>query len=216
VRVLVWNVHGFRTGVDRVAAVAAELAPDIALITECSTARRVRRFAGALGMSEHHGGLPPLLRRARNAVLVREPLEVENLEVHLFRGSMRWHPRGVTIARLDGGSTAAVTHLGLSGEERRRHAAELIGVLGDDGPTVLGGDRNDLPGRGAALILAERFEDSWRGEGGETFPAGNPSARIDYLFTRGIRPERAWVPEGEHPAEASDHLPLVVDLEPSA
>lgn len=208
-----WNVHGFRAGVDRAVDVAAELAPDVALITECSTARRVRRFADELGMSAHHGGLPPLLRRSRNAVLIRSPLEVEDLHVHLFRRSMRWHPRGATILRLARGATVAVTHLGLSGEERRRHATELIEVLREDRPTILGGDLNDPPGGGAAQMLAERFEDSWRGGGGETFPSGEPSARIDYLFTRKIRPIRAWVPQGEHPAGASDHLPLVVDLE---
>ena len=213
-RVLVWNVHGFRAGVDRAAGVVADLAPDVALITECSTARRLRRFADELGMSPHHGGLPPILRRARSAILTRSPLEVADLRVHLFGASMRWHPRGATIARLDGGATVAVTHLGLSGEERKRHAAELVGVLADHGPTVLGGDLNELPGRGAALVLAEGFEDCWRGGGGETFPSRDPSARIDYLFARGISPVRAWVPEGEDQAGASDHLPLVVDLEP--
>ncbi|MCJ7832556.1 MAG: endonuclease/exonuclease/phosphatase family protein, partial [Actinobacteria bacterium] len=209
-RVLVWNVHGFRAGVDRVAEAAAGLEPDLALITECSTARRLHRFADVLGMSVHHGSLPPLLRRARDAVLIREPLRLESFESHGFRDSARWHPRGVAIARLSGGLTVAVTHLGLSGEERRRHGAELIEVLGDDVPVILGGDLNELPGRGATRMLSEHFEDAWTEEGGETFPARNPSSRIDYVFTRGMSVSGVWVPGGASLAAASDHLPLVV------
>lgn len=214
-RVLVWNVHGFRAGVEGVAEVAVGLEPDIALITECSTARRLHRFADAMGMSAHHGSLPPLLRRARDAVLIREPLRVETFESHQFHGSARWHPRGVAVARLSGALTVVVTHLGLSGEERKRHAVELVALLGDDTRLILGGDLNELPGRGATGMLSEHFEDVWTEEGGETFPAANPKARIDYLFTRGMSVSRAWIPDGGNLVAASDHLPLVVDLEPS-
>lgn len=210
-RILVWNVHGFRAEVECVADATVDLEPDLALITECSTTRRVGKFAAALGMRAYHGPLPSLLRHVRNAVLVREPLGVDGLEARVFDGSARWHPRGVVIARLRGGLTVAVTHLGLSGEERKRHATQLVALLGDEGPLVLGGDLNELPGRGAAQILTARFEDAWSGEGGETFPANDPSARIDYLFTRGASVRDIAVPDSGG-AGASDHLPLFAEV----
>lgn len=212
-RILVWNVRGFRAGVERVAEAAAGLEPDVALITECSTARRIGRFADTLDMTAHHGPLPPLLRRARNAVLVREPLRVDDFDAHLFRTAARWHPRGVVIAGLKDALTVAVTHLGLSGKERKRHTTELFALLGEEGPVVLGGDLNELPGRGAARMLSERFEDVWKGDGGETYPAREPSARIDYLFTRGVRVMGASVPDSADVVSASDHLPLFAELE---
>jgi endonuclease/exonuclease/phosphatase family metal-dependent hydrolase len=50
------------------------------------------------------------------------------------------------------------------------------------------------------------------GASGETFPARDPTARIDYLFaSAGLRVVSARVPVRAE--EASDHLPLAVELE---
>ena len=42
-RVLVYNVKGFRFGVDRVAAVVGEHEPDVAMLNECGTGRKLDR-----------------------------------------------------------------------------------------------------------------------------------------------------------------------------
>jgi endonuclease/exonuclease/phosphatase family metal-dependent hydrolase len=48
---------------------------------------------------------------------------------------------------------------------------------------------------------------------GETFPAEEPTARIDYLFvSEGVRVERAIVPPIPEVRTASDHRPLVAEL----
>jgi endonuclease/exonuclease/phosphatase family metal-dependent hydrolase len=60
------------------------------------------------------------------------------------------------------------------------------------------------------------FDDAWlQGRAkaaGLTYPADKPVKRIDYVFTRQadrMKTKKAWVVN----TLASDHLPLVVDLE---
>jgi endonuclease/exonuclease/phosphatase family metal-dependent hydrolase len=129
-------------------------------------------------------------------------------------------PRGALVARLESDGLrllAAATHLGLHPGERLRHVRELVGLLArPDGEVVLGGDLNETPERRAAGLLAERFVDAWvaAGDGaGETFPAPDPTARIDYVFVSGgIEVERARVASDDEARRASDHRPLVAEL----
>ena len=85
---------------------------------------------------------------------------------------------------------------------------------------VIGGDLNATPDERAMRWLADRYWDVWAavaprhaaGGSGGTFPALDPSARIDYLFaSAGLRVTSAGVPV--RAAEASDHLPVVAELE---
>jgi endonuclease/exonuclease/phosphatase family metal-dependent hydrolase len=96
---------------------------------------------------------------------------------------------------------------------------------------VIGGDLNATPDERAVRWLADRYWDAWAtmaaggpstGEGlrragpanagGETFPARDPTARIDYLFaSAGLRVVSARVPVRAE--EASDHLPVAAELE---
>jgi len=137
-----------------------------------------------------------------------------------FGGSAMFYPRGALIAWVSrpGGVWAVAVHLGLRPRERLRHARELVDALrGLDGPVLVGGDLNVTPGKGAAAFLAERFADAWPPDldvGGETFPAVEPTARIDYLFVSdGVRIERAVVPSASEVRTASDHRPLLVEIE---
>jgi endonuclease/exonuclease/phosphatase family metal-dependent hydrolase len=108
-------------------------------------------------------------------------------------------------------------HLGVHPRERLAHARALAALVeGVDGPTVAGGDLNERPDGRAVGFLSERFRDAWLLGGdaeGETFPADQPTARIDYLFvSEGIGVERVLVPPGPDVREASDHRPLVAEL----
>jgi endonuclease/exonuclease/phosphatase family metal-dependent hydrolase len=80
----------------------------------------------------------------------------------------------------------------------------------------VGGDLNEHPGRGAAKLLGDRLGDAWLLGGdadGDTFPAGEPAARIDYLFvSEDIRVERVIVPPLPEVRRASDHRPVVAEL----
>jgi endonuclease/exonuclease/phosphatase family metal-dependent hydrolase len=108
-------------------------------------------------------------------------------------------------------------HLGLHPRERLAHARALAALVeGVDDPIVAGGDLNERPDGRAVGFLSERFRDAWLLGGdaqGETFPADQPTARIDYLFvSEGIVVERVLVPPGPDAREASDHRPLVAEL----
>ena len=66
-------------------------------------------------------------------------------------------------------------------------------------------------------FLGERFWDAWLLGGdvaGETFPATEPTARIDFLFvSEEVKVERVLVPSVMPEARvASDHLPVVAEL----
>jgi endonuclease/exonuclease/phosphatase family metal-dependent hydrolase len=220
VRILVYNVRGFRDGADAVGAVVRRLEPDLVLLNETGGRRRLRRFARSVGMEVAGDPWSPLRRRVKDAILVRPPWRILEPGQHRFAGSARWYPRGVLLARVvgpDATISVAVTHLGLRASERRRHAAELLRLLDSmPEPVVVGGDLNELPDRGAPASLAERYRDAWviAGQGdGPTFPADVPTARIDYLFVSGgVRVERVAVPGEPDVRTASDHRPLLADL----
>jgi len=219
-RVLVYNVWGFRLGAGRAAEAVAEHEPDLVMVQECGSRRRLRAFAGELGMQAVSTRLLPLVRQVRNAVLVRAPWRVVSFRLHRFERSQRFYPRGALVAvvgRAGYRVAAPSIHLGLAPAERIRHAHELADLaLGMAEPVLIGGDVNEGPDGKAASWLAARFWDAWAtaGEGrGETFPSGDPTARIDYLFTSAqFRIERATVVDTPQTRAASDHLPLLADL----
>jgi endonuclease/exonuclease/phosphatase family metal-dependent hydrolase len=222
-RVLVYNVHGFRSGVRRVARAVADERPDVALLNEARDRLRLRWFARKMGMKVAAHGLRPF-GGVTSAVLLRPPWIAVHAELIPFSRTGRLHRRGavVLLARRAGDPvTVASVHLGLSEEERLRHARELTDALaGSSSPTVVGGDLNEGPTGKAAVWIADRLWDAWTGSAstgtdhpGETFPAREPRARIDYLFvSEGVRVERTWIGASPGAVEASDHLPLLADV----
>jgi endonuclease/exonuclease/phosphatase family metal-dependent hydrolase len=221
-RALVYNVKGFRRGVDRVAAVVAGHEPDVAMLNECGTGAKLRRFARAAGMDAAAPRLWPLIRTVRNAVLVRPPWRVVDFHLHRLESSKPFYPRGALVAQVGRAGfrlSALSVHLGLSPQERRGHAEELTDLtLTLSGPFLVGGDLNEAPeGRSTAWIAA-RMWDAWAvagsSGGGATFPSAQPTARIDYLFvSEHFHVRGAEVLGGPEAHEGSDHLPLVVNLE---
>ncbi|HEX9108150.1 MAG TPA: endonuclease/exonuclease/phosphatase family protein, partial [Longimicrobiales bacterium] len=120
------------------------------------------------------------------------------------------------------------THLdaGRAPAYRQQQLVQLLAHAARDvpsgAPLLLGGDLNSDAPSDAVAALAFTLEDAWsvcgagRGTGaadtaraGGTFPAGAPRERIDYVFYRGMRCRDARVPA----STASDHRPLVVDLD---
>jgi endonuclease/exonuclease/phosphatase family metal-dependent hydrolase len=220
-RVVVYNVWGFRLGPHTVAGAVADLHPDLVLVQECASHPKLRRFARALGMEAVSTRLFPLARQVRNAILVRPPWRVVSFRLHRFDRSQRFYPRGALVAvvgRAGYRISAVSTHLGLAPRERVRQAKELADLaLGLPEPVLIGADVNEDPEGKAASWLAGRLWDAWTraGEGaGETFPSRDPTARIDFLFaSEGVSVDRAHVLDTAQAKAASDHLPLAVDLE---
>jgi endonuclease/exonuclease/phosphatase family metal-dependent hydrolase len=110
------------------------------------------------------------------------------------------------------------THLDYQNEDGRVFETEqLLKFLQPvNGPLIVVGDFNDEPAGAAYKLMLKRFQDGWiagkANQEGLSYPADQPSKRIDYVFTRQsdrIRTKKAWIVS----TLASDHLPVVADLE---
>jgi vancomycin resistance protein VanJ len=208
VRVAAFNIQSCRAGVGRVAEVLRATGADVLTLTEVRRPH-LPQLARTLGMQATFGQTWRL-RPFGNAVLTKEPHR-RVLHVRFSRTPDR-QPRGMVAVRLDSGVTVAATHLGLSSDERFRHANEIVEALSRvPDPVVLGGDLNDHPPSRVLGLLLRRFRDSFPSVGPEqslTYPADAPIARIDYVLVSGLDVRKAAV----LPLIASDHLPVVVEL----
>jgi endonuclease/exonuclease/phosphatase family metal-dependent hydrolase len=109
-------------------------------------------------------------------------------------------------------------HLGLAGSERglqlqRFLACDMIARLHKTTPVVIGGDLNDLWGSlGPRFLAPAGFVRA--GKLVSTFPAALPVRPLDGIFVRGdLRSERCDRPDDPLTRMASDHLPLLAELE---
>jgi len=199
-------------------AVVRSAAPEVLAVQEPPRApwgrAKLRRFARAAGLELVRAG-----RGARTTALLAAPSVLPAKEVQVLRlrwwGSRLvrrwWARRGVVLARI-GGLRVLVVHLALDEAERVRHAHEIIARL-DDSPTVLLGDLNERPGAPVWQAFAARLRDA-DPEGPPTFPARDPRHRIDaVLVSEGVTVRHVEVLDGPEVRAASDHLPLVADLE---
>lgn len=154
-------------------------------------------------------------RQYGNAILSAWPvLESEN--ILLPRASADTEQRGLLVLDVDLGDAPFRlhnAHLGLGAPDRALQVQAILAEADDAaGAHALVGDLNARPTAPELAPLFERFGDAWAlaGEGGGfTFPASDPTARIDYVL---VSPQLG-VGEVRVPASAgSDHLPLVAEL----
>ncbi len=161
-----------------------------------------------------------------HALLSRHPLALVKAET-LPAARPGHEPRGAIWARatLKSGTPVNIvsTHLGTHRSDRLLQTRELCGPswLGHPerlGPTVLCGDLNAVAGGHTHRTLSAHLRDAQRQLNGQTpqatFPAVLPLLRIDHVFVSDqIRVRNAQVLRSWQARSASDHLPLVVDLE---
>jgi endonuclease/exonuclease/phosphatase family metal-dependent hydrolase len=166
-------------------------------------------------------------RQYGNALLSRLPILIS--DVHRLPG--RGEPRSAlrTMIELDGGTLWVTnTHLSTGNPTRRAEQVAALGTLHTDSMEagVLVGDFNTRPDAPELAALRGRFADSWelaqnrddqagwrfwQREEGRTHPAHAPHRRIDQVWvSSGVTVTSARVLDA---GGASDHLPLVVDLE---
>ena len=158
-----------------------------------------------------------------NALLSRWPIVAckhEDMSDH------RFEQRGLLHVELQVAGQplhAIVVHFGLIPASRVRQAAHLKAYIARevpaDAPLVVAGDFNDwgerldTPMAGLGLLRA-RSPDG-RLSSRLTFPSRVPIFALDRVYTRGFRCVRSSVPRGPAWARMSDHLPLLVELEPT-
>jgi endonuclease/exonuclease/phosphatase family metal-dependent hydrolase len=145
-----------------------------------------------------------------------------------YRGVPGLEPRGALWITVDvGGVPVQIinTHLGLVPQEQKRQAAALLGEawMASDAwqaPGILLGDFNASPYSATYRMLRAALRDAqarsagWDRAPTATFPSTFPFMRIDHVFlTKGLRTLAVSSPYDARARIASDHLPLVVDLE---
>ncbi len=232
-RVMSWNVHAMR-GADgrvdpaRIARVIEEAAPDVAGLQEVgmplAPGDPARALAGLVGM---HAAFGPTMSHRQgfaygNAVLARHPIvAVRNYDLSVPGRE----PRGCVRADVEVAGARVhffAAHLGLHWRERRRQAAQLLSadILRDAAlahPLVLVGDFNSLSNRSAVpRWLRRQLVDAARAARNEapTFPARFPLLRLDHCYVdAAFRVLSVEVVQTALARRASDHLPLVVELE---
>jgi endonuclease/exonuclease/phosphatase family metal-dependent hydrolase len=231
-RVMTYNIHvgvGMDKKLDlqRIADVINRQHPDLVGLQEVD--RGVKRTEGKDEIAEvakltdmhyafahnldYQGGQYGVAILSRFPIGARDHRKFENLREAERRGMIR-------IEVDVGGKTInfVTTHLDYQHDDGRLFEAEqmLKFLQGIDGPLIIVGDLNDEPSGNTYKLMSRAFDDTWvrsRAKAvGLTYPADKPVKRIDYVFTRQsdrIKAKKAWVVN----TLASDHLPLVADLE---
>ena len=239
-RVMTYNVHRCtgidrRTSPERIAHIVRHYAPDVVALQELDVFRartnrehQVRLLADSLDM---HFLFFPAVREAHehygDALLSRLPLTpVQVNRLPSPRRRRPYEPRAAIWAEiiLDGRPIQIMnTHLGLG---RRERLLQIQALLGHDwlgspqcgAPLVLCGDFNTLPRSRSYFQLTSALRDCeslMRGpRRKQTFPASYPLYRIDYIFvSREWEVRDIFVPRSRMLKVASDHLPVIADLE---
>jgi endonuclease/exonuclease/phosphatase family metal-dependent hydrolase len=224
--VVTWNVHGCvggdgRFNPDRTAEVLSRYSPDIALLQEVGDSRGIHppidqatQLSQLLGVACAVGiTMPREPYGYGNVILSRQPiLDSETIDLSVWRREPR-----LCLSATIGEVPLRVhnVHLGLSPGERRRQLQRLLPLLSKKGPIVLGGDFNDVP-RGLLTRTLERllWDVTAKKHGARTFPARRPLFRLDRLYVSSEVRVISWrVDYSEHSRAASDHLPLVAEVE---
>ena len=236
-RIATWNIHKGIGGVDRryrierTIHLLGEQHLDIALLQEVaedmprsSFHDQAELLSDALGMP--HIAYGPQHRFSMggygNAILSRWPLrDIHHLDLTIGtrkkRGAMQARAR-VRFGRHSRTVVLHNLHLGLAGSERGKQlelflSSEPFKGLHHRTPIVLGGDLNDLWGTlGPRFLHPAGFQRA--GKLANTFPAWLPVRPLDGLFIRGDLKSRRCAPaRSKLSRQASDHLPLVAELD---
>jgi endonuclease/exonuclease/phosphatase family metal-dependent hydrolase len=238
VRVMSWNIHGMRgrdgrADPERVALVIEEARADVAglqevgalggpgeLLDPAGTLARLTGLAQAYGLTELRGGYP-----YGNCILSRHAISATRSYDLSVAGREK---RGCLRADIDLGAAALHVfncHLGLDRRERRRQAAQLLSadILRDTAlayPLVLVGDFNAWSSRSAvprwirrqladAAVVARTPR--------ATFPSVFPLLRLDRAYVGpAVRVLSCSVHDSALARLASDHLPVILDIEVDA
>jgi endonuclease/exonuclease/phosphatase family metal-dependent hydrolase len=238
IRVVTYNIHKCIGGIDRrydparVLAVLRHHRPDVVLLQEVDAFAERSRWDKQVdvlgdGLSFRHRSYfrTVALRRGGeygNAVLSRFPIVATQL-LDLTIAFKK--PRGALHTRLrvrtPSGKQRTIhvynLHLGLAGFERKIQLRRFLGShpfagLHERAPIVIGGDFNDVWGTLGPKLLAPAGFRALHPVA--TFPAYSPLRALDGIYVRGdlslLQVDRSRTALGR---SASDHLPLIADLE---
>jgi endonuclease/exonuclease/phosphatase family metal-dependent hydrolase len=103
------------------------------------------------------------------------------------------------------------THLSIAVHDRAEQLRWLAAAMAEEAPDILVGDLNTVPSD--PLLRALALEPTWPEPAPRTYPTRAPDETLDHILLgsrlRAVEPARAWQ------SDASDHLPVTVDLKMS-
>ncbi len=239
IRIMTYNVHNCqgmdgKTSPERIARVIARHEPDIVALQELDVKRhrtggidQPHLIAKHLKMIYHfHPNICIEEGLYGNAILSRYPMKlIYASRLPILPGRPDLEFRGAIWATVDVEGTRVQifnTHLGLRPKEQLRQAEALVGEdwlthSACDGPVILCGDFNALPGSSVVRRITETLRDAQveldNHRPHPTWFSPYPLGRIDHIFINPqIEVTRAHVSKTALDKTASDHLPLVVDV----
>lgn len=237
---MTYNVHRCvgvdrRLDVERVAAVIAASRPDIVALQELDVGRartrhvdQAHELAKLLGMkSRFHPAMHVEGELYGDAILTALPERLVRAgSLPTYPRIRGLEPRGAVWVAIELGNGVELqvinTHLGLVPREQQIQATALLGeawMMSEafTAPAVLLGDFNATPYSQAYRMLHTVMRDAQAGRRvspTSTFPSRFPFMRIDHVFLAGeVEVVNVSSPYDARARVASDHLPLVVDLE---
>jgi endonuclease/exonuclease/phosphatase family metal-dependent hydrolase len=239
VRLMTYNVHSCigmdgRLLPERIARVIAQCAPDIVALQELDLGRartggvdQAKEIADDLQMLFHfHPAIELQEEQYGDAILSRYPLHLRRAaQLPALKGRPGLEPRGALWVAIEVGDHVVHvvnTHLGLHPRERRLQAEALCGPQWlthpqCTGTRILCGDLNALPRSPVCRRLGGLLRDCEVGSPERprrTFFSRYPLGRIDHVFVEAdVRVRSVEVPSTALTRVASDHLPLIVELE---
>jgi endonuclease/exonuclease/phosphatase family metal-dependent hydrolase len=227
-RVATYNVHSCigrdrRHDPARIARVIGELDADVIALQEFSypadVALETRTPVVLTELDSYQYALGPTLareaRRYGNLILSKHPIRALR---RIDLSHAKREPRGLLSVSIEAHGcelNVLATHLGLGFGERRYQIRRILEHVEELSSSffVLLGDFNDwLPGRSVARALDLRLGNTPRLR---TFPASMPMLPLDRIWVhpRGTL-RRLWVCRSAAICMASDHLPVVAEVEP--
>lgn len=208
---------------DRIFKVLSELDADIVALQEVDRRFGARATTFEAEQLEHETGYRLVRHATRpmssgwhgNALLVRGDVD----DLHRVRITLpALEPRGALLADLttpEGDIRVVAAHLGLLGRYRRRQAQKILEAIDareQHLPTVVMGDLNEWSPHGGCLrVFGTRY---CIAQPGPSFPARRPMFGLDrVIVSDDIEVAAAWVHDTPGAREASDHLPVLAELE---
>lgn len=233
-RIITYNIHRSigvdrKIAPDRIADVIAVHQPDVVALQEVDFGQaRPTQYDQASIIAERLDFQPVWIERERcgNAILSRFPMKM--VKAGGLRRPRRWHSiarRGALWVEIEAhGARIQVinTHLGLTPASRLNQVKVLLGPEWLNSrdcrpPVILCGDFNTQPGstvfrliNGSLRNVGELMID---GQAERTWPSSHPLICIDHMFiSDDVEVETVTVPTGGKVRVASDHLPLLVQI----
>ena len=181
--------------------------PDFANVEKLSELTGMPYYYFAKALTWPNGGYGNAFL-SRIPILEAETVMIPDPEVRGYKGY--YETRCILKAKLEGGITVLVTHMGLNPDEHENAVKTVLANVTEE-KCILMGDFNMRPDNALLSPIYERMTDTATEFDGDklSYPSDSPIAKIDYIFvSKDISVLSADIPA----IVASDHRPHVAEI----